>query len=321
MHRGQNLRNRCTLLFIVALAIKRSRLHIVKTAMNTSQSTRTQPRWQLPMLAGSLFIATALLATWLQPQCRPWWNWLDVVVFRCLNDTLRLGEYWQKAWAFAGCRKFDLVAGATMFALIVIGHREQRRWSVAQSVISISLLSLVLLGTSFASGFFVDHPPAQAAQLIGAENAIIGTEYLQSQTQEPSVTTVAFHRQSPTLALGECLLLSQLVPDVPAKDHSRWSFPGDHGFILLSIALYIGYIGARDTSQWAWLAAVLLALPRLIAGAHWPTDIMIGSACMALIAMAILMATPLHDWLVLRLSRFGTSSKTVRKKRRSSRLA
>lgn len=255
------------------------------------------------MLAGSLLIVTALLASWLRPESRPYWNWLDVIVFRGLNDTLRLGEYWQKAWAFAGCRKFDLVAGAIMFALIVVAHREQRRWSVTESAISITLLSLVVAGTSFVSQLFIDHPPAQAARLLTAENAIIGTEYIQSQTHESNVVTVAFHRHSPTLALGECLMISQLVPEVLAKDSSKWSFPGDHGFVLLSIALYIGYIGARDTSQWAWLAAVLLALPRMIAGAHWPTDIMIGSTCMALTVMAILMATPLHDWLVTHLGR------------------
>ena len=238
----------------------------------------------------------ALLVSWLRPESLPYWNWLDVVVFRGLNDTLLLGEYWQKAWALAGCRKFDLVAGGIMLTLILIGHREQRRWSVAQSGISIAILVIAVLAGNYVAEFCIDH---QATKLLHVQGGIVGTEH----AREATIQQVAFHRQSPTLALGECMLLNQLVPDVPAKDSSPWSFPGDHGFVLLSIALYIAYLGARDTSQWAWLAAVLLVLPRLIAGAHWPTDIVIGSACMAFTVMAILMATPLHDWLVLRISR------------------
>ena len=49
------------------------------------------------MLAGSILIVTALLISWLRPESRPYWNWFDVLVFRGLNDTLRLGEHWQKA--------------------------------------------------------------------------------------------------------------------------------------------------------------------------------------------------------------------------------
>ena len=35
-------------------------------------------------------------------------------------------------------------------------------------------------------------------------------------------------------------------------------------------------------------------LPRLFSGAHWATDIIIGSGTMALLSMSLLFATPLY---------------------------
>ena len=90
-------------------------------------------------------------------------------------------------------------------------------------------------------------------------------------------------------------MLSSLVPEIEAKDASKWCFPGDHGFVLISLALYVSYLGARDTAKWTWLACFIFILPRLIAGAHWPSDVIVGSGTMALAAMAFLMGTPLHD--------------------------
>jgi hypothetical protein len=52
---------------------------------------------------------------------------------------------------------------------------------------------------------------------------------------------------------------------------------------------------ARRTAPWAWLLAAILVLPRLVGGAHWLTDILIGSGSMALVSISLLMATPVHD--------------------------
>lgn len=209
-----------------------------------------------------------MLASWLRPETRPYWDTVDVFVFRALNNTLCLGELWQRIWAYGGCRKFDIVSGGVMFAFLLIGHREQSRLSVVQSIISSTLLVAMVLLTR---------------EVIG--------ELLVSKYFE-------FHRPSPTLALEGGYRLSELIASPQAKDASPWSFPGDHGFILISIVLYIRYLGARETSNWAGLTAFVLLLPRLIAGAHWMTDIVIGSACMAIGAMGLLMATPLHDAVI-----------------------
>ncbi|MEM7315014.1 MAG: phosphatase PAP2 family protein, partial [Planctomycetota bacterium] len=95
--------------------------------------------------------------------------------------------------------------------------------------------------------------------------------------------------------LDDTWRLSTLVPRIHAKDTSPWSFPGDHGFVLLSVALYVSMFRARRTARWTWLVSIILILPRLIAGAHWTTDILIGSGAMALVTIGLLMATPVHD--------------------------
>ena len=60
------------------------------------------------------------------------------------------------------------------------------------------------------------------------------------------------------------------------------SFPSDHTLLTAAIASGLWGISKR-ISLVAWLIAVLVGVARVIAGIHWPIDI-IGSIAMALIA-------------------------------------
>jgi membrane-associated phospholipid phosphatase len=105
-------------------------------------------------------------------------------------------------------------------------------------------------------------------------------------------------RLSPSLVEPDARRLSALFPQIKAKDASRWSFPGDHGIVVLTTLIYLGY---RDSSTTAFVGcgiAPFWIAPRLVSGAHWFTDIAVGSLTLALVGTALLMATPLHDWLV-----------------------
>jgi hypothetical protein len=53
----------------------------------------------------------------------------------------------------------------------------------------------------------------------------------------------------------------------------------------------------------AGLLAFALVWPRMISGAHWITDLLVGSASVALVAWALALATPLAACSVMLIAR------------------
>src|SRR5680860_1887498 len=54
-----------------------------------------------------------------------------------------------------------------------------------------------------------------------------------------------FERPSPTIVFADAQRLTKLVPWIVTKDASRYSFPGDHAFVLFSIIFFYWYFGSR----------------------------------------------------------------------------
>ena len=63
-------------------------------------------------------------------------------------------------------------------------------------------------------------------------------------------------------------------------------------------AIYTTYFGNRRLRITAWLVATIGILPRFVSGAHWATDIVVGSGTMALVVSALVFATPAHAWIL-----------------------
>lgn len=102
-------------------------------------------------------------------------------------------------------------------------------------------------------------------------------------------------RPSPTLVFENVNRLSGLT-NIAAKDASRNSFPGDHGMMLM---IYAGFM-ARYFGKRAFMAAcaivVVFSLPRIMSGAHWVSDIYMGSLGISCIALSWLLLTPASEY-------------------------
>ena len=218
--------------------------------------------WRPKALLISSALALLLVASWLTPATRQLWDGFDLAVFRLLNDSLALGHGWQMFWAVANYRALDLLPAALILAVFVASiwgrprDVQNQRWA--------------LLGVLAAVLIFV--PPLM--ELVVHE-------------------TLHYSRPSPTLMLDDTLRLSQLVPSIKAKDASPACFPGDHAFVLLTVTSFFWYVGRRRDALLATLIAAMFALPRLVSGAHWATDVLIGGGTAALLAGSWAFATPL----------------------------
>ncbi|MBT9431275.1 phosphatase PAP2 family protein [Candidatus Sodalis endolongispinus] len=74
---------------------------------------------------------------------------------------------------------------------------------------------------------------------------------------------------------------------IPTKEFSSDSFPGDHGMLLMIFAAFmLHYFGRRGFLQ-AVLIVLFFSTPRILIGAHWFTDVAVGSLSIVLVGLGL----------------------------------
>lgn len=220
-----------------------------------------RPKWRKSAFLLSHIVAGLLIFSWLLPPTRNWWAALDEKTFRLFNGILVDAPGQQYFWALANNRSVDLVSGSLavlVFIWWIWGNpRAVQNWRCA--VFAALTIPAIILP-------FVAHEVLERVFL--------------------------FERPSPTIVYEDAQRLTQLVPEMETKDASRYSFPGDHAFVLFSILFFYVYFNARKCVLISILMAVIFMLPRLVAGAHWLSDNIVGGAAPALLITAWVLATP-----------------------------
>jgi membrane-associated phospholipid phosphatase len=100
------------------------------------------------------------------------------------------------------------------------------------------------------------------------------------------------------------------LPDCPAA--GDWSFPSNHA--TLAAALAVGIVLVRPRlGALAVLVAAAVGVLRMLAGAHYPHDVLAGAALGAMaVAVAVLTLTPAGTWLLARLPLPAAAARSVR---------
>jgi membrane-associated phospholipid phosphatase len=99
--------------------------------------------------------------------------------------------------------------------------------------------------------------------------------------------------------------LSELVPGWAERwdmqDSATRSVPGDHASALLIWAMFISLLARNWRLLLAWTMAAVFMLPRLMAGAHWGSDAVVGGLFLALLGLVWPCFTPFackaSEWL------------------------
>lgn len=221
-------------------------------------------------ILGHVFIFL-LLASWLFPPTRMLWDGLDEIAFRFLNGTILPYIPGSLFWAMANQKKADLVMWAmimtiTFWSIFSLKTSEERRYRFAELLFGMIFLVIAIAVTR------------------NLTRAVLGW--------------LEWSRTGPSLIYKDAIRLSALHPDIKMKDASVDSFPGDHGIVILVWAgLIIAFAGGKFAFT-AIIAACLVCLPRLVAGAHWLSDNLVGSLAMATFILTWALATPLKDFFV-----------------------
>lgn len=221
---------------------------------------KTMMRTRFPLIILLNAVGVALFLSWYLPINHGFWSGVDVAIFRFFNQGLSADNL-TYAWflAIINNRAFDgcslLAMGGLMLSFWLKEDAQGRR--------RIVIIGLVML---------------LAAVIINQ----LAQHFVPVTRSSPSLSVPGAHRVSDYVAFN-------------TKDGSRDSFPGDHGMMLLIFASFMWrYFGVK-----AFLISlaifVVFAFPRVMIGAHWFTDIAVGSLTSVLIGVPWVLLTPLSD--------------------------
>ncbi len=206
-------------------------------------------------------LGAALFLSWYIPGRSGFWFAIDKDIFYYFNDLLPVNEAFMYFVAFVNLRPFDAVAFLAMLAIFYTYYRKQdARGKRKMFCIGIAMLLSAVIVKQITVMMPVHHP-------------------------------------SPTKFFENVNLVSQLS-GWKTKDGSGDSFPSDHGIMLLIFSVYMWkYFGCRAFLK--CLAVFLIfSLPRIMGGAHWFTDVAVGSVSVACVVMSWILLTPAADFVV-----------------------
>ncbi len=193
------------------------------------------------------------------------WKSFDIAAFNFYNGWVRKDEFQQKFWANTNRRGFDLVSAFLMISIYLVYILKGNISERIERVKGGFYMSLVMLLAMLSVQIF---------HMIFEFNRL-------SPTQIPVEGAVRLSK------------LSHISFDL--KDSSKQSFPGDHSTVLFIVASFIVFYARKWYGVLAVLVAISFALPRVVGGGHWLTDILVGGGSIALVTVSWALCTPLHE--------------------------
>lgn len=211
-------------------------------------------------------ISLLLVASWSGGITREYWDILDQWMFAKTNPWLNeFSATLSWLWAILSIRISDLIPLFIMLWFFSIKGAIFANKERLSGLVGFVLLLIVMLFVRETLDFYVN-----------LEN---------------------LGRPSPTAVIDSAVRLSSIYPSFDLKDWDGDSFPGDHAAVLFT---WFGYCLFFVRNKWSFLVVffvMLFSLPRLMAGAHWLSDIMVGGVSTALTTLAFGLYTPMLNKL------------------------
>ncbi|MGI8471974.1 phosphatase PAP2 family protein [Pectobacterium brasiliense] len=164
---------------------------------------------------------------------------------------------------------------------------------------------LVAMGLLYLS-FYLKATPTERRRLLILGFVMLLTAVVLNQAGH----LLPVQHASPTLYFSDVNRVSDLT-GIPTKDASSDSFPGDHGMMLMIFAAFMLRYFTRTAFAIGLAIMVIFSLPRIMIGAHWFTDIAVGSLSVVLVGLSWWLLTPASDAAIALLNRLLPKKSTV----------
>ena len=222
-----------------------------------------------------------MLASLFSPPTDAMWRAFDTAIFRFLNNAVVGHPVQQAFWAVANIKITDIFGAAFLLSSFLIyafeGQGVERRRRFAQLMYALLWFEISIL--------------------------------VCKQVYTPICEGHGLSRHSPTLVIQDALMLSEIVPWAKIKDSSYFCFPADHASIVFQWCAFLWFFAGWRRGASVLLCSLFFLLPRLISGAHWTSDLIVGSGSVVLVALAWALHTPLYDWIMNRFCRLVRGDK------------
>ena len=225
--------------------------------------------WKFKPLLLTHFLAAFLMLSWLLEPTRSFWLYLDIELFWFFNNSLKDGsDLHRYFWALTNMKEFDKIIALFFLGIFVVhGLKKGRNLWGRHTGIMAALIIVLGIWTGYGNHTGI-------GQLLPIE------------------------RPSATLEFPDSFRLAQWSTELKTKDSSPDSFPGDHGMILLIVASVVAYYFSKPYAWIAIIFAFIGTLPRVVAGAHWLTDEIVGAVFIAMLAFSWNFHTPIGEFIV-----------------------
>ncbi len=211
------------------------------------------------------FLSFLLLFLWAFPLTGIYFDRLDSAVYYFLNGTLKESENWQLFWAVTNVRIFDLAGGLLVFVILLF---------------------------HMYSGKNLENNVTAYGKFVFFIVFIILTIIINKIIFSGILGFLDYHRLSPSLALDGGVRLSEIITSFEFKDKSKDCFPGDHAAVLICSTIYFFIYGNKKLGIISCFVLLPFILPRLVVGAHWFTDCLVGSTFILITSMNIWINIP-----------------------------
>ncbi|KFW98026.1 phosphatase PAP2 family protein [Pectobacterium carotovorum] len=165
--------------------------------------------------------------------------------------------------------------------------------------------ALVAMGLLYLS-FYLKATPTERRRLLILGFVMLLTAVVLNQAGH----LLPVQHASPTLYFSDVNRVSDLT-GIPTKDASSDSFPGDHGMMLMIFAAFMLRYFTRTAFAIGLTIMAIFSLPRIMIGAHWFTDIAVGSFSVVLVGLSWWLLTPASDAAIALLNRLLPKKSTV----------
>jgi membrane-associated phospholipid phosphatase len=220
-------------------------------------------------------IALALIASLFLLPSDTLWNIVDTACFTTLNTSIVDHPIQQALWAVANIKITDIFGASFLLGYFVMyifeGEGQERRKRTAQLLYTLVWFEISIL---FCKQCFT-----------------------------PICEHLGVSRHSPTVLMKGAVMLSEVVPWAKIKDSSYFCFPADHACIVFQWCAFIWFFAGWKRGLFSYLLSVIFLLPRLISGAHWLSDLLVGSGSIIIVVLAWALCSPLFNWGMSRLYR------------------
>lgn len=223
---------------------------------------------RIPLILLLNIAGLALFLSWYLPANHGFWLPLDSAIFHFFNQGLATNRAYVWLLAITNNRAFDgcslLAMGGLMLSFWLKEQQAGRR--------RILIIGLVMLLAAVVVNQLAQH-------------------------------LMPVKRASPSLYFPDSYRVSSLL-HISTKDASKDSFPGDHGMMLLIFSTFMWRYFGRKACAVALVIVVVFAFPRVMIGAHWFTDIVVGSLSAVLIGMPWILLTSLSEKTIALIDRY-----------------